>query len=98
MPLPHLATARRRLIRRLEQAGAISPETACALPELRGLERGRLRRLVELGSIHEAGPERYWLDEERYADYVNHHRRIAILVVIAVFIALFFVVELSGRP
>jgi len=98
MPLPHLAAARRRLIRRLEQQGAVSPETAAPLPGLHGLERGRLRRLLALGAIHEARPDHYWLDEDRYEAYANHHRRITILVVIAVFVALFFVVELAGRP
>ena len=98
MPLPHLAAARRRLVRRLEQLGAVSPETASPLPALGGLERGRLRRLIELGAIHEASPERYWLDENRYEQYANHHRRITILVVIAVFVTLFFVVELAGSP
>ena len=98
MPLPHLAAARRRVVRRLEQLGAVSPETATPLPGLHGLERGRLRRLVELGVIHEPAPEHYWLDEVRYQTYANHHRRITILVVIAVFVALFFVVELAGRP
>ncbi|HZN53867.1 MAG TPA: hypothetical protein VFB67_00970 [Candidatus Polarisedimenticolaceae bacterium] len=98
MPFPHLAAARRRVVRRLEQAGAVSPETAMPLAGLRGLERGRLRHLVTMGVIHEAAPERYWLDEIRYAEYANHLRRMAILAVIAVFVALFFVVELAGRP
>ena len=62
------------------------------------IERGRLTRLVELGAIHEAGAKGYWLDRERYAVYADHQRRIAILVVIAVLVALFFVVELAGRP
>jgi hypothetical protein len=62
------------------------------------MERGRLARLIELGAVHEAAPGSYWLDKERYAVYADHQRRIAILAVLAVLVALFFVVELSGRP
>ena len=85
-------------MRRLEREGAVSPETASPLASLSRLERGRVARLVELGAIHEVAPGSYWLDRERYAVYADHQRRIAILVVIAVLVALFFVVELSGRP
>ena len=85
-------------MRRLESEGAFSPETARPLADLSRIERGRLARLIELDAIHEAAPGSYWLDLERYALYADHQRRIAILVVIAVLVALFFVVELKGRP
>ena len=85
-------------MRRLEREGAVSPVTARPLADLSRIERGRVSRLIELGAIHETSPGIYWLDRERYAVYADHQRRIAILVVIAVIIALFFVVELSGRP
>jgi len=98
MPYPVLTGARRRVVRRLEREGAISPETARPLADLSRLERGRVARLIELGAIRETSPGIYWLDRDRYAVYADHQRRIAILVVIAVLIALFFVVELSGRP
>jgi hypothetical protein len=98
MPYPVLAGARRRVVRRLEREGAVSPETARPLADLSRIERGRLTRLVELGAIHETGPGSYWLDKERYAEYAGHNRRIAILAVIAILVALFFVVELAGRP
>jgi hypothetical protein len=76
----------------------VSAETARQLADLSRIERGRVARLIELGAIHEAGEGRYWLDRERYAVYAGHRRRIAILAVIAVLVALFFVVELAGRP
>ena len=98
MPYPVLTGARRRVVRRLEREGAVSPETARPLADLSRIERGRVTRLIELGAIHETSPGIYWLDRERYAVYADHQRRIAILVVIAVLLALFFVVELSGRP
>jgi len=98
MPYPVLTGARRRVVRRLEREEAFSPETARPLADLSRLERGRLSRLIELGVVLEATPENFWLDRERYAAYANHQRRIAILAVIAVIVALFFVVELAGRP
>jgi len=98
MPIFVLAGARRRVVRRLEREGAVSRETARPLAGLSRIERGRLARLIELGTIHESAPGSYWLDRDRYTVYANHHRRIAILVVLAVLVALFFVVELAGRP
>jgi hypothetical protein len=90
--------ARRRVVRRLEQAGAVSLEAAGPLDDLNRIESGRLARLLEEGAVHETQPGRYWLDRERYADYVRHRRRLAILALLAVLVALFFVVELAGRP
>ena len=98
MPYPVLTGARRRVVRRLEREGAVSPVTARPLADLSRIERGRLARLLELGAIHEAARGSYWLDRERYTVYADHQRRIAILAVIAILVALFFVVELSGRP
>jgi hypothetical protein len=98
MPYPVASGARRRVVRRLESQGAFSRETARPLADLSRIERGRLARLLELDAIQEAGPGTYWLDRERYAEYAVHKRRIAILTVIAILVALFFVVELAGRP
>ena len=75
----------------------MSPGTARPLADLSRIERGRLARLVELGAIHESAPGSFWLDRDRYAVYADHQRRIAILIVLAVLVALFFVVELAGR-
>ena len=97
MPIVVLAGARRRVVSRLEREGAVSSETARPLAPLSRVERGRLARLVELGAIHEDAPGSYWLDRERYAAYAGHQRRIAILVLLAVLVAVFFVVELAGR-
>jgi len=98
MPYPVFTAARRRVVRRLEREGAVSAETARPLADLSRIERGRIARLIALGAVHEAGPGSYWLDRERYAAYADRQRRIGILVVIAVLVALFFVVELAGRP
>ncbi len=98
MPAPVLTGARRRVVRRLEREGAVSPDTAGPLADLSRIERGRLARLIELGAVHELASGRYWLDREKYALYADHQRRIGILIVLAVLVALFFVVELAGRP
>ena len=98
MPYPIFTAARRRVVRRLEREGAVSAETARPLADLSRAERGRVARLIALGAVHETGQGSYWLDRERYAEYAGHKRRIAILAVIAILVALFFVVELAGRP
>jgi hypothetical protein len=98
MPYPVLAAARKRVVRRLESGDAFSPESALELEGLSRVEHGRLARLLAYGAIRETEPGRYWLDVPRYANYLGHVRRIVILTLIAVLIALFFVVELSGRP
>jgi len=98
MPYPVFTAARRRVVRRLEREGAVSAATARPLVELSRVERGRVERLIALGAVHRTANGSYWLDRERYAVYADHQRRIAILVVIAVIVALFFVVELAGRP
>jgi len=98
MPYPVLTGARRRVVRRLEREGALSPETARPLTDLSRIERGRVARLIELGAVHETASSRFWLDRERYALYADHQRRIAILVLLAVLVVLFLAVRLSGRP
>ena len=98
MPYPVFTRARRRVVRRLEREGAVSAETARPLADLSRIERGRVARLIALGAIHEEAEGRYWLDRARYAVYADHQRRIGILVVLAILVALFFVVELAGRP
>ena len=85
-------------MRRLISEGAVSRENARSLPDLSRIERRGLTRLLELDVIHQSAPGSYWLDHARYVEYTSHRRRIVILAVIAVLIALFFVVELAGRP
>src|SRR5258706_15717103 len=89
--------ARHRVVRRLIKEGAVSHDAARPLPDLSRIERRGLTRLLELDVIRQAAPGSYWLDTEHYGEYRFHRRRIAILAVIGVLIALFFVVELAGR-
>ena len=95
--VPAVGAARRRLVRRFEKAGAFSPDRAIPLDDLSRLERGRLHRFLDNQVAHEAEPGRYWLDMERYPDYVAHQRRLAILALFIVLIVLFFVVEIAGH-
>ena len=89
--------ARRRLVARFEKAQAFSPDRAIPLDDLSRLERGRLHRFLDNQVVLEAEPGRYWLDMERYPDYMAHKRRLAILAVFIVLIVLFFVVEIAGH-
>jgi hypothetical protein len=98
MAYPVRTVARHRVVRRLLAEGATSPQAARPLPDLSKIEQRGLSRLLELAVIHEPSPGIYWLDHARFGEYTQHRRRIAILAVIAVLIALFFVVELAGRP
>jgi hypothetical protein len=97
-PVPVVGRARRQLARRFQEAGAYSADRALRLPDLTRLERGRLRRFLENNVVREAAPATYWLDRDRYAAYLAHQRRLAVLGLIVVLIVLFFVVEIAGRP
>ena len=89
---------RRQLARRFQEAGALAADRALRLPDLTRIERSRLRRYLDNNVVREAAPDTYWLDAERYAIYLAHQRRLAVLGLIVVLIVLFFVVEIAGRP
>lgn len=93
----HAGRERRQLARRFQEAGALSPDRALRLPDLSRMERSRLRRYLENNVIRETAQETYWLDGERYAAYLAHQRRLAMLGLIVVLIVLFFVVEIAGH-
>lgn len=96
--VPAVGRARRQLVRRFQNAGAFSADRALALPDLTRLERSRLRRFLDNNIVRESAPQAYWLDRDRYALYLAHQRRLALLGLIAVIVVLFFVVEIAGRP
>ena len=70
----------KRIIRRLEDAGAWSTETARTLPELGCRNNWLLRRLVVRGAIREVGDGRFHLDR---AGLLRYRRRLTVLRVIA---------------
>jgi hypothetical protein len=101
MPLPAGLVAERRLIERLMRAGAMAPDAAQPLTDLRHIERRRLPRLVARGVIREHGPDRYYLDGPALANYLRSRRRSAIvalfiLVVLAMLFALGMMGEVAG--
>jgi hypothetical protein len=97
MIVPAAMRARRKLVERFEEAGAVGPDRAIPLAGLSRLERGRLHRFLDANVAHESAPGMYWFDRERYPVYVAHQRRLAVLGFLIVLIVLFFVVEIAGH-
>ena len=90
-----ITRAERRLIEHLRRAGATSPATACPLPELHGLEEGRLERFLTAGVIREPSPGAYYVDETLYATF-RRDRRALVVGVFGVLLAVLLVLFLSG--
>lgn len=88
--------AEHRLVRRLHEAGALSPETAATLPELRWMEQRRLDRLLSLGVIREASPGRFYLDPDALAEYRGARQRRVLVALGVVLLALLLMFWLSG--
>jgi hypothetical protein len=86
-----LTRAERRLIDHLLRAGATSPATAAPLPELRGIEEGRLDRFLSAGVIREPVPGSYYVDETVYATFRRDRRFLILGVVGALLVALLVV-------
>ena len=75
-----LVGADRRIIRRLQGAGA--SDTASAVPLSLGwpMSRFRLRRLRTAGAVVSAAPDRFYLDAAGYRNYRRMRRRRALTV------------------
>ena len=91
-----ITRAERRLNEHLRRAGATSPSTACELPELHGLEEGRLERFLAAGVIREPSPGKYYVDEPLYATF-RRDRRALVVGVLGVVLAVLLVLFLSGQ-
>jgi hypothetical protein len=78
----------RRLLGRLREGGATSPERAIDLGALNPLGDWRLRRLVSEGAFHPSGNGRYFLDEAGYAAYRSRRRRRALVVLAILLLAI----------
>ena len=75
-PVPAIvAAARRRLIARFREAGATSEAAAIPSPVRRLIERRLFERMRRAGVILEAGGDRYWLDEDRAAEWKARNRK-----------------------
>src|SRR5207247_1957264 len=75
----------RRIVRRLRELNALSPEEATALPTWRLLSRWRARRLMGRGALVPVPPDRVYLNEEAWRAYRMSRRR-RILIVLAILI------------
>ena len=76
-----LSRADRRLVEGLRRAGATNAGAAREL-DARGLEVGRLEKLLEAGVILEATPGAYYVDETAYQRY-RQNRRVTALALVA---------------
>jgi len=70
----------RRLVGRMREGGATSPERAVDLGDLNPLKEWRLRRLTNEGAVFATGDGRHFLDEAGYAGYRRRRRRRALTV------------------
>ena len=87
----------RRIVRRLRELNALSPEEATALPTWRLLSRWRARRLMGRGALVPVPPDRVYLNEEAWRAYRMSRRR-RILIVLAILIpVVVYAMWLSGR-
>lgn len=92
--LAGFTAARRRVIRRLQHAGASDAASASPVPT--GLLTGFwLRRLVAAGVVGSTGEGRYWIYEEPLRRYRAIRRRRAVMVLV-VALLLFFAMKSTG--
>jgi hypothetical protein len=85
----------RQVVRRFREGGATSTAAARTLDELHVQHGSSLRRLRRRAVIREAGPERFYLDEEVWQALESLRRRVSIAVLCL--IVLFIVAVLAVR-
>jgi hypothetical protein len=81
-----IAGTDRRIIRTLQRATALSPDTAITIRPSR-LTRWRLARLQRRGAVTAVGPDRFYLNARDYSAFRQVRRRI-VLTVLAVSLSL----------
>ena len=70
----------RRLVEALELAGAVTPETATALPLTNFFRKLVFRRLLNVGAVGETMMQRQYLKVVEYAAWRARRRKRALLV------------------
>jgi hypothetical protein len=85
----------RKVVRRFRDAGATTPAAARTLEELQLRHGVGVRRLRHNAVIREAGPERFYLDEEVWEALGRARRRVSIAVLCL--IILFIVAVVAVR-
>jgi hypothetical protein len=78
----------RKVVRRFQEAGAISPSSAKRLDDVHVGHGLALRRLRDRVVIREAQPDRFYLDEEVWVALGRTRRRVS-LAVLALIVLLF---------
>jgi len=90
-----VAAARRKMINRFRKAGAISADTAQTAQQI-GLRRMILfHRLLRIGVIV-AVDDKYYLDEQRLAEY-RLNRRIILVPIIGLMLVIMILIMLFGK-
>lgn len=74
-----LRRAERHIVEYLRREDATHPARAVPLPDLRMIERRRLRRLLNARVVRET-PDGYWLDEPMYAGFESDRRSLALVM------------------
>jgi len=90
--MPHRIIAERRLIEQLLRVNAVTPSEAQTLELRRASERRRLKRLLALGIIRDAGADRFYLNAPALGERMASQRQnaaLALLVLVLLFVALF---------
>jgi hypothetical protein len=80
--------AERRVVERLRQLGATSPDSAQQLPGLSPIESRRLARLVRLGVAGEISPGMYYLNVEAMREREAARQPVRVFLLGLLFIAL----------
>ena len=72
--------AQRHVVNQLCDAGAVSSAAAQPLPGLRPIQARHLQKLVEAGVVYRVGADRYWVDEDKWAEYRRLRRMLGMTI------------------
>lgn len=90
--------ARERVLRAFREAGATSAQHAQPMRDQLSDRRARseLARLSDAGVIRQPAPGRFYLDETALADYNANRRRVALILLSVVLLALTIMMAVLG--
>ena len=76
----HVMSAERRIVKRLREAHATQPHSAVPLEHLHHVERRRLKHLLRHDIVQKIEPDRYYVNESAWEDYLSRQRRIGLAI------------------
>jgi hypothetical protein len=85
----------RKIVRRLREAGATAPGLAVELDPPGPVGPARLRRMISVGAVREAGHGRYYFDEQSYRAWRVVRRKRA-LIIFSIMIGLIAMLVVGG--